>query len=148
MKELQASVTYRILRPVDDVFDAIVNPERICRYFITRSTGPLRSGTRVSWFFDDVGASAEVEVLELDPGKSIVFAWGNGPEKNQVTMEFEAVDSQTTSLHITEDGYDFTQEGVDQVLQQTQGWTDFLCSLKAYLYTGINLRNGKTVAGT
>ena len=34
--------------------------------------------------------------------------------------------------------------GIEKALQQTQGWTDFICSMKAFLYCGINLRNGRT----
>ncbi|MFT6850543.1 MAG: hypothetical protein ACJATA_001357 [Sphingobacteriales bacterium] len=35
------------------------------------------------------------------------------------------------------------EEGVQRAMRQTQGWTDFICSLKGFLYTGINLRTGK-----
>ena len=61
----------------------------------------------------------------------------------QVTMLFASVDDYITEVEITESSYQNNIEGIKKVMQQTQGWTDFLCSLKAYLYTGINLRNGK-----
>ena len=34
-------------------------------------------------------------------------------------------------------------DGVARALEQTAGWTDFLCSLKAHVLHGINLREGR-----
>ena len=34
------------------------------------------------------------------------------------------------------------EEGIKQAIGQTEGWANFLASLKAYLEYGINLRKG------
>jgi hypothetical protein len=34
-------------------------------------------------------------------------------------------------------------DGVARALEQTAGWTDFLCSLKAHVLHGINLRESR-----
>lgn len=43
---------------------------------------------------------------------------------------------------ITEDSFEANEGGIKKAMQQTQARTDFICVLKAYLYTGIYLRNG------
>lgn len=37
----------RIARPLEDVFDAVVSSERLCRYFSNESSGNLTEGKRV-----------------------------------------------------------------------------------------------------
>ncbi len=50
-----------------------------------------------------------------------------------------------TNIEISESGFEMKKKENKKALLQTQGWTDFICSLKAYLYTGVNLRNGKVL---
>ena len=45
-------------------------------------------------------------------------------------MKFTSNDDATTEVNITEKSYENTPEGIKKTMQQTQGWTDFLCSLK------------------
>jgi hypothetical protein len=47
---------------------------------------------------------------------------------------------------ITEGGWPKGDEGIQRALGQIRGWTDFICSMKAYLQHGINLREGRTAA--
>lgn len=49
-------------------------------------------------------------------------------------------------MTITETGWPMDDEGVARALEQTAGWVDFLCSMKAYLVYGVNLREGRTPA--
>jgi hypothetical protein len=39
--------------------------------------------------------------------------------------------------------FELNEEGAKTMLGQTDGWTDFMCCLKVYLYTSINLYSGK-----
>ena len=52
-------------------------------------------------------------------------------------------DGDGTRLVATEGPFERTEEGVKRALGQTQGWTDFSLSLRAYLQHGLNLRLGK-----
>jgi uncharacterized protein YndB with AHSA1/START domain len=142
--DIDVKVKDKILKPIAEVFDAIVNPDKLSNYFISRASGPLKEGESVTWFFDDVGGQVSVTVKIVNKNELIQFDWAASGVKAQVEMALTAIDSNSTSITITEKSFPFDKAGVSKALQQTQGWTDFICSMKAFLYCGINLRNGRT----
>jgi hypothetical protein len=58
-------------------------------------------------------------------------------------MNFEAVGHDRTKVRIAERDFPLTREGVGLALEQTAGWTDFLCCMKGHLQHGVNLRQGR-----
>ncbi len=141
---INAVVNDIIYRNIEQVFATIVSKEKIIKYFVSYASSNLIAGTTVHWEWSDCNANAEVEVVEIKKNNTIVFTWKGNKIKTKVTISLEAVTNQTTKIKIVESSYPTTPEGIQKVMQQTQGWTDFSCSLKAYLYTGINLRTGKS----
>jgi hypothetical protein len=61
-----------------------------------------------------------------------------------VDLELLADDATSTVVKVTESAWPNDDDGVARALEQTAGWTDLLCSLKAYVLHGINLREGRT----
>ena len=141
--ELNVKVTSTIFKPIEEVFDGIVNPNKISKYFTSASSGELKEGENIIWTFGDVGVALEIQVLELEKYHFISFKWGASGKMATVEIKLNTTDENHTDIEITESPYEMNEDDIQKVLQQTQGWTDFICSLKAYLYTGINLRNGK-----
>lgn len=128
----------------ETIFQAIYNPEIMSCYFISRSTGAMDQDAELVWYFDDFGVSCEVKVLDLSLNERISFQWNAiGKEPTSVDIILKPASSTETSLEITESPFDYNPDSVKKALGQTQGWTDFICSLKAYLYTGVNLRSGQ-----
>jgi uncharacterized protein YndB with AHSA1/START domain len=142
--DIDVKVKDKVLKPIGEVFDAIVNPNKLSNFFISRASGPLKKGESVTWFFDDIGGQVSVMPNIVNKNELITFQWSASGIKAQVEMVFKAIDSNSTSITITEKSFPFDETGVSKALQQTQGWTDFICSMKAFLYCGINLRNGRT----
>ena len=142
--ELEARVEDRVLKPVGEVFRAIVDPAHMSRYFISGASGPLEAGTTVEWEFADVGAVIPVDVIEVEANRRIVYEGNHTGRRTRVTLALEAVDARTCRLSITETGWPMDREGVQRAMGQTAGWTYFLCCLKAYVQHGINLREGLT----
>ncbi|WP_272150318.1 SRPBCC domain-containing protein [Tenacibaculum aiptasiae] len=140
---LEVHVKDVVRRNIEEVFKAIVDKEKISKYFVSEASANLVEGTEVKWEWKDFGAECMVNVLSVTENKEIVFSWAGNQIVTEVEMKFTSNDDATTEVNITEKSYENTPEGIKKTMQQTQGWTDFLCSLKAYLYTGINLRNGK-----
>ncbi len=141
---IDVKVKDKILKPINEVFDAIINPEKLSNFFISRASGPVKVGETITWYFDDVGGQLPVIVKSVKDNELITFDWAASGIKAQVDIVFTAIDSNSTSVTITEKSFQFDEEGLSKALQQTQGWTDFICSMKAFLYCGINLRNGRT----
>ena len=57
--ELKFEVSGRISKPVDEVFEAVVNPGHLSQYFTTGGAkGRLETGTTVTWDFHDFPGAA------------------------------------------------------------------------------------------
>jgi uncharacterized protein YndB with AHSA1/START domain len=70
---VEVNVRERILKPIREVFDSIVDPTKMSRYFISAASGPMTAGTRVDWEFADLGAKGSVDVVEVESDRKIVF---------------------------------------------------------------------------
>lgn len=148
--DLTFKVTARVAKPVAEVFEAVADPARLSRYFTTGGAkGRLETGATVHWNFHDFPGEFPVEVMEVNPERSIVLRWEandatGSADKYQttVTMTFEALQDGRTLLSITEGGWRATESGLQGSYENCSGWTQMLCSLKACLEYGINLREG------
>lgn len=155
--DLTFRVSARISRPVAEVFEAVVNPDQLSRYFTTGGAkGRLETGATVYWDFHDFPGAFPVWVIEVEPEKKVVFQWeaNDGPPegedpvartdyKTTVTMTFEPIDDGARTLvAIEEHGWRQTETGLKASYGNCQGWTQMQCALKAYLEHGINLREG------
>ena len=138
--KIPVKVTYPIAKPVEQVFDAIINPNKINQYFTSHASSVLENGKKVMWEFADYGVELEIEVLKVIPNEYIAFNWKGCGKLTTVEMRFEQVNEGQCKLEITEDPFENTKDDLQKVMQQTIGWTDFICSLKAWLQAGINLR--------
>lgn len=155
---LMFSVSARIAKPVAEVFDAVVDPSVLSRYFTTGGArGRLETGATVSWDFHDFPGAFPVEVVEVTPQRRIVLRWAaneGGPSEGDavvaasagydttVTMTFEPLEDGRTLVSISEEGWRETPAGLKASYGNCQGWTQMLCALKAYLEHDVNLREG------
>ena len=143
-------VSGRIARPVDEVFEAVVDPDQLSRYFTTGGAkGRLERGATVTWDFADFPGAFPVEVVEVEPNRRIVLHWdaneGDGSPagyQTTVTMEFEQLDDGRTLVSIAEHGWKDTDSALEASYGNCEGWTSALCCLKAWLEHGIDLRQG------
>ena len=140
--DFDVSVRERILKPVNEVFDAVVDPEKMSNYFISGASGPIRADTTVIWEFADVGAKVSIDVLEVEENRKIVLESSALGPRIRTTIQFAADSPNATVVTVTESKFPLTEEGVKRALGQNAGWTYTLCGLKAYVQFGINLRTG------
>ncbi len=140
--KVEVNVRERILKPVKEVFDALIDPTRMSHYFISGASGPMKAGTTVELEFADVGAKVPVEVIEVEENRRIVYEWAACGAGSRVTIQLKAEGPDTTVVTINEAKFPMDDEGVKRAMGQTAGWTYTLCCLKAYLQYGINLRLG------
>jgi uncharacterized protein YndB with AHSA1/START domain len=138
---ITVKVEARIARPVAEVLEAIVDPARMTQYFISRGSARMTSGAELEWEWADVGAKLAIHVRAVEADK-VTFLWSATGTPTQVTLALEP-DGGSTKITATELPFELSEEAAARAIGQTQGWTDFCCSLKAYLQHGINLRLGK-----
>lgn len=154
--DLTFRVTARIAKPVAEVFEAVVNPAELSRYFTTGGAkGRLETGATVYWDFADFPGAFPVWVKEVVPQEKIVFEWEASegqPEdgapvttvgyNTTVTMTFEPLDDGRTLVAIEEHGWKETPAGLKASYGNCQGWSQMQCAMKAWLEHGLNLREG------
>lgn len=147
MSDRNYTVRTKILRPVSEVFDAVVNEKTICEYFAERVSGPLREGEEVFWFWEGCGESP-VTVTKVVENALIEMEfdsrqWDKTPQDSyQVTvrMEFEELAPESTMLSISELGWRTDEKGLKGSHENCSGWTHMAMCLKAFLEHGLDLR--------
>ena len=140
--ELKFSVQTKIQKPVDEVFDAVRDPEKLAKYFATGgASGPLEEGSAVTWrWADHPGAVGNVQVRKVVRNRSIVFEWATGSITTRAEFKFESLNARETLVSITESGWDADEKGLKASYGNCNGWTRTLDALKAWLEHGIILR--------
>ncbi|AVZ38375.1 MULTISPECIES: SRPBCC domain-containing protein [unclassified Dietzia] len=147
LRELTFTVSGRVGRPVDAVYEAVADPAQLSRYFTTGGArGRLEPGAEVSWEFADFPGRFPVTVVEADPPRRLVIRW-EGVEatdtETTTVFEFEPIDDGARTLvTITERAWRVTPGGAESAFGNCEGWTMMLTALKAWVEHGINLREG------
>jgi uncharacterized protein YndB with AHSA1/START domain len=65
----EVNVRDRILKAVNEVFDAFIDPEKMSRYFIAGASDPMKAGTTVEWEFADLDVKVSVDVPEIEQNR-------------------------------------------------------------------------------
>ena len=143
--KLKVNLQMGILKPVHDIFEAIVDPEKMKKYFISKSTGRIEDGKTLKWTWEDFDAEHEIKVKQAEKDKLVSFMWDGSGVECTVNISFESKSANKTLVKITEEEWTPDFEGAKRCMGQVEGWTHFLCCLKAYLEYGINLRVGGVI---
>lgn len=141
MQKLNIKVAYQIQKQVSEVFEAIVNPEHMCGYFISYGSGRMVTGKSLIWRFPEFEGDALVRVSEIIQDQLVSFFWDNNGIELKVSISLKPLNNDTV-VTITEGDMDMDDAGIEWLKGNTEGWANFLCCLKAYLEYGINLRKG------
>ena len=139
MEKLTAKATIGIQKPVSEVFEAIVDPDMMHNYFISKSSGRMQVGKEIFWSFPEFEGSYPLTTTEIIPHEKIVFVWD--PE-SVVTIEFQKFSDNDTVVKVFEEGHQSDEKGIKWAIGQTEGWANFLACMKAWLEYGIHLRKG------
>lgn len=137
--KLTAQATLQIQKPVSEVFEAIVNPSHITKYFISESSGRMETGKELIWEFGDFPGKFPVKVTDVQIDQSVSFIWD---EETLVTIILESHSENSTVVKVTEGEKNLSEENLKWLIGNTFGWGNFLDCMKAYLEYGINLRKG------
>jgi len=140
--KLEIKAALQIQKPVNEVFDAIVDPAKMSNYFISASTGRLEEGKQISWRFPEFNMEFPIRTGKIEKDKYISFYWTMDGIELIVEMNLAPWKNNSTLVTITEKGRDNDEAGIRWLVGNTEGWANFLACLKAYLEYGINLRKG------
>jgi uncharacterized protein YndB with AHSA1/START domain len=146
--ELKFEVYTKIQKPVEEVFSAVQDPQKLSGYFTNGgASAPMIEGTTVEWAFEDTPGEKvgpfPVRVKKVIANVLINFNWEGAPGRDTlVEMKFEADGPSATVVRISESGWDENEENLKRSYSNCMGWSQMVSALKAYTEYGINLRKG------
>ena len=132
----------QILKPPEEVFEAIVDPGKMSNYFISRSSGRMETGKILHWRFPEFDLEFPVRVHRVVLNTCISYFWTIDNEELLVEMTLTPAGNSSTIVTVVEKGRNNDEAGLKWLKQNTEGWANFLACLKAWLEYGINLRKG------
>jgi uncharacterized protein YndB with AHSA1/START domain len=136
---------FKILKPANEVFEAFVDPAQIKNFWFS-SEARWEQGKSVKLRYEEYNAEVDIDVIEVEPNQKIMFQWGTDGEGNVVTISLTEIDSSSTIIEITEEGFkEDDDELMTHLLDNKEGWVFMLTCLKGYLEFGINELRGAMV---
>lgn len=139
----EVNAAIQVMKPVADVFEAIANPDHMTNYWISESSGRMEEGAELMWSFPEFEGEFPVQVGKVVQDELITFYWDSeAGVKHEVTFTLSTWKESATVVRITEKPVDGSNPGIKWLKDNTQGWANFLASLKAWAEYRVNLRKG------
>jgi uncharacterized protein YndB with AHSA1/START domain len=139
---LSINVAMQIQKPINEVFEAIINPDQMSHYFISESTGVMEEGKNIIWKFPEFEFECPIRVGKIEVNKYISYYWFMYEIELLVAITLTSKENNTTLVSISEKSRNNDETGIKWLSGNSFGWSNFLACLKAYLEYGINLRKG------
>ncbi len=141
-KTLEIKVKMQIQKPVNEVFDAIVNPDKMSNYFIAWGSDKMETEKTIEWKFPEFDENFPIQTHIVIANKLISFYWEMDDLSLLVAITLDEINTNETLVTITEGKRVADEAGLSWLSGNSFGWSNFLTCLKAYLEYGINLRKG------
>lgn len=127
-----------VAAPAEDVFDALIDAERVGRWMNAQATVDARPGGLydLGWRDAEGYMAGPQEILDLDPGRALSYRWqfgaeeGVGPEVSWTLIE----DRGQTLVTVDHVGFSPDRDNRDY----DQGWLQLLWCLKAHVEEGAS----------
>jgi uncharacterized protein YndB with AHSA1/START domain len=129
----------KIVKPVNEVFEAFVDPSKIGNFWFSSSSERWEQGKTVTLRYDEYGAQLDIKVIEVELNKKIVFKWGLPEDEHVVTITLNELDNSNTIIEVNEEGFkENDDELIHKLVDNKEGWVFMLTCLKGYLEFGVN----------
>ncbi|WP_284642490.1 SRPBCC family protein [Paenibacillus silviterrae] len=126
-----------IRKPVNEVFEAFVDPAITTRFWFTKSSGRLEEGKQIRWDWEMYGVGDDVYVRQLESNRRILVV---SSDQTEIEWVFTPRANNETFVTITNSGFIGTgDEIVGQAIDSMGGYTMVLCGLKALLEHNVVL---------
>lgn len=140
--QLFAKASIQIAKPIDMVFEAIVDPYQMRNYFISKGSARLTEGAEVIWEFPELDFSFPIIVDKVVDNSIVNFYWDHNDKKHLVEIELSPYGEASTVVKVREGSEPITEAGLTWFQENTEGWANFLACMKAWLEYGVHLRKG------
>ncbi|MNO75791.1 hypothetical protein D3C76_668530 [compost metagenome] len=136
--DTQVITKFKIAKPVNEVFEAIIEPEKMSNYWFSSGTGRMEQGKTISWRYEEYNAEVDIHVLKVVNNQTIIYSWGESDQETLVTIALTELEPACTVIEVNESGWKETDPDiVSKMIGQKEGWVYVLTCLKAYLEHGV-----------
>lgn len=142
MNNITAKATSIVHAAPAQVFEAIVNPDIMSKYWFTRRDAGLKQGEIVLWYIGDHedAFAFEVHIKELIESELIRVEWWGGEHFTEVTFRLRKTEADHTHLSIEEQGFKGpANDIVASALDSTSGFNQVIIALKALVEHGVSI---------
>src|SRR6187399_583531 len=87
IEQLEIKAGLQVLKPIDEVFEAIVDPDKMKNYFISKSSGYMKEGETLIWKFAEMDIEFPVKVGTIKKSTYISFYWDGAFDGGQTFVE-------------------------------------------------------------
>jgi uncharacterized protein YndB with AHSA1/START domain len=123
-----------IRKPVEDVFEAIVNPDVTTKFWFSKASRRLDAGKPVTWTWESHDVSIDVTPKIVDANTRGLIEWPGYTGPTLVEWTFQAIRDGTTFVRVQESAWSGDADKlIRYVADSTQGFTLMLAGLKALL---------------
>ena len=130
-KSICAEAQMLIRKPVEEVFEAFINPSITRNFWFTKGSDRLEVDKKITWEWEMYNVSTTVVAREILQDQKIVFEWDD-PSKT-VELKFKELDDESTFVTVTEYGYNKKGDELLAIIKDsTAGFTTVLDGLKAF----------------
>jgi uncharacterized protein YndB with AHSA1/START domain len=127
-----------IRRPVEEVYEAFIDPAITSKFWFTHGSGRLDAGRETRWEWRMYGVSTTVRVKDLVRNEEIVIEWSDPP--TTVVWTFIPIPEGATFVDIRNYGFSGTpDQRVKEAIDSTGGFSLVLAGAKAWLEHGLEL---------
>ncbi|NKB97360.1 MAG: hypothetical protein GKR90_02510 [Pseudomonadales bacterium] len=149
------AVYTHIDRPIDQVFNAVVDRTVFEKLIFPSCSGDLVEGETVTWDNGEWACDVHVDKVILNEKIEISFkpsdfaipALRQGDKRDyvaKIVFLFEPADVGGTLITLCEYGWETDRRSVLQSYGQCGGWQEMLMCLKAQMVFGVDLRSPRT----
>ncbi|MFP3512400.1 SRPBCC family protein [Peribacillus sp. SIMBA_075] len=140
--DTQITTKFKIGKPTNEVFEAIVTPEKIGNFWFSSSSERWEQGRTLTLRYNEYDAEVVIHVLEVEENRKIVYSWGGNAQETVVTITLKELNNTSSIIEVNESGLkEDDPDIIKKMIGQKEGWVYTLTCLKGYLENGVtNLR--------
>lgn len=136
-KKLSIKAQMLIRKPIQEVYEAFVDPEITTKFWFTKSSGRLEQGKHIRWEWEMYGVWDDIYVKSMVENNQIEV---ESSDKTRIEWVFTSSTQGETFVTISNSGFTGSEDDIiSQAIDAMGGYTMVLCGLKALLEHNIQL---------
>jgi uncharacterized protein YndB with AHSA1/START domain len=114
-------VALQIQKSAHEVFEAIVDPEKMSHYFISNGSGRMENRKKITWSFPEFDMAFPIRVGKIEEDRYISYYWEVDGKELLVEMTLTPREGDGTVVTLTEKSRENNEAGLKWFMGNTEG---------------------------